>query len=68
MEVKICDMCGRRIYPINNGITYTSCKVKKPRVHKWLKGLKMYTWSDVEICNRCAETIVDMSLKKDPLK
>lgn len=67
MEVKICDLCGRRINPVKNGITYLSCKVKKPRAYRWLS-IGLYSWSSIEICSKCADTIVDMSLKKDPLK
>jgi hypothetical protein len=68
MEAKICDLCGRRINPMKHGETYYGCKIKKPRVYKWFKSLKLYTWSDIDICNECATIIANMAQKKDPLK
>lgn len=68
MEIKVCDLCGRRINPIKNGATYFSCKVKKPRKYKWLDSYGLYSWSSIEICNRCAEIIADAAREKDQSK
>jgi hypothetical protein len=64
MDVKVCDLCGRRI----NNMTYFGCKVKKPRKYKWINSCGLYSWSSIEICNKCAEIIADIAQEKDQSK